>query len=87
MSSDTTNNCSPAVTVTIGAAPAPDLVVNVPTVSESAPAAGATLTLSATVRNQGNGASDSTTLRYYQSDRPDDHDRRHGGRHEFCVRP
>ena len=30
--SDTTNNCSPAVTVTVGAAPAPDLVVNVPTV-------------------------------------------------------
>ena len=68
--SDTTNNCSPAVTVTVGAAPAPDLVVNVPTVSESAPAAGATLTLSATVRNQGNGASHSTTLRYYQSTDP-----------------
>ena len=65
--SDTANNCSPAVTVTVGAAPAPDLVVNVPTVSESAPEAGATLTLSATVRNQGNGASNSTTLRYYQS--------------------
>ena len=65
--SDTTNNCSPAVTATVGAAPAPDLVVNVPTVSESAPAAGATLTLSATVRNQGNGRSDSTTLRYYVS--------------------
>ena len=65
--SDTTTNCSAAVTVTVGAAPAPDLVVNVPTVSESAPAAGATLTLSATVRNQGNGASDSTMLRYYVS--------------------
>ena len=65
--SDTTNNCSPAVTATVGAAPAPDLVVNVPTVSESAPAAGATLTLSASVRNQGNGRSDSTTLRYYVS--------------------
>ena len=65
--SDTTNNCSPAVTVTVGAAPAPDLVVDAPTVSESAPAAGATFTLSATVRNQGNGRSDSTTLRYYRS--------------------
>ena len=65
---DTTNNCSPVVTVTVGAAPAPDLVVNVPTVSESAPAPGATLTLSATVRNQGNGPSALTTLRYYQSD-------------------
>ena len=64
---DTTNNCSPAVTVTVGAAPAPDLVVDTPTVSESAPAAGARFTLSATVRNQGNGSADSTTLRYYQS--------------------
>ena len=64
---DTTNNCSAAVTVTVGAAPAPDLVVDAPTVSESAPAAGARFTLGATVRNQGNGRSDSTTLRYYQS--------------------
>ena len=55
--SDTQNNCSSAVTVTVGAAPAPDLVVDTPTVSESAPAAGARITLSATVRNQGNGAS------------------------------
>ena len=65
--SDTTNNCSPAVTVTVGAAPAPDLVVDAPTVSESSPAAGVRFTLGATVRNQGNGRSDSTTLRYYQS--------------------
>ena len=68
--SDTTNNCSPAVTVTVGAAPAPDLVVDAPTVSESAPAAGARFTLSASVRNQGNGRSNSTTLRYYQSSDP-----------------
>ena len=65
--SDTTNNCSPAVAVVVGAAPAPDLVVDTPTVDTSAPAAGARFTLSATVRNQGSGASDSTTLRYYQS--------------------
>ena len=65
--SDTTNNCSPVVTVTVGAAPAPDLVVDTPTVDTSAPAAGASLTLNATVRNQGNGRSDSTMLRYYQS--------------------
>ena len=64
---DTQNNCSLAVTVTVGAAPAPDLVVDTPTVSESAPAAGARFTLSATVRNQGIGASAFTTLRYYQS--------------------
>ena len=65
--SDTTNNCSSGVVVTIGVGPAPDLVVDMPTVSNSAPTAGARITLSATVRNQGSGRSDSTTLRYYQS--------------------
>ena len=65
--SDTTNNCSAAVAVTVGAAPAPDLVVDAPTVSDATPTAGARITLNATVRNQGNGRSDSTTLRYYQS--------------------
>ena len=67
---DTQNNCSPAVTLTVGAAPAPDLVVDTPTVSESAPSAGASFTLSATVRNQGAARSASTTLRYYQSADP-----------------
>ena len=65
--SDTANNCSAAVPVTVGAAPAPDLVVDTPTVSESAPTAGARFTLSATVRNQGNGSSTLTTLGYYRS--------------------
>ena len=65
--SDTTNNCSSSVAVTVGAAPAPDLIVQTPTVSDSAPSAGGRITLSTTVRNQGNGSSDSTTLRYYQS--------------------
>ena len=65
--SDTTNNCSPAVTVTVDAAPAPDLVVDTPTVDTGAPTAGTPITLSATVRNQGSGRSDSTTLRYYRS--------------------
>ena len=65
--SDTQNNCSTAVTVTVGAAPAPDLVVDTPTVSESAPDARASFALSTTVRNQGNGSSASTTLRYYRS--------------------
>ena len=64
---DTGNNCSSSVTVTVGAAPAPDLVVDAPTVSNSSPTAGASFTLSATVRNQGNGRSASTTLRYYRS--------------------
>ena len=65
--SDTTNNCSLSVAVTVGAAPAPDLVVDTPTVDTSAPAAGTSFTLNATVRNRGNGASVSTTLRYYRS--------------------
>ena len=66
--SDTTNNCSVAVTVTAGAsATAPDLVVDTPTVSNSSPFAETSFTLNATVRNQGNGASEATKLRYYIS--------------------
>ena len=65
--SATTNNCSVAVAVTVGAAPAPDLVVEAPMVSSSSPLTGATFTLSATVRNQGSAAAGSTTLRYYRS--------------------
>ena len=45
----------------------PDLVVQTPSVSDSSPNAGGSFTLSATVRNQGNGLSASTTLRFYQS--------------------
>ena len=65
--SDTGNNCSAAVAVTVGAAPAPDLVVDAPTVSTSSPTAGASFRLNATVRNQGSGRSSWTTLRYYRS--------------------
>ena len=64
---NTGNNCSPAVTLTVGAAPAPDLVVDAPTVTNSSPAAGASFTLRATVRNQGPARSATTTLRYYRS--------------------
>ncbi len=46
---------------------AADLVVGTPTVSTNSPTAGDSFTLSATVRNQGNGPSASTTLRYYRS--------------------
>ena len=67
---DTQNNCSAAVTVTVGAAPAPDLVVDTPTVDTSTPAAGARFTLTVAVRNQGAARSASTTLRYYQSTDP-----------------
>ena len=53
--------------VAISATGTPDLVVQTPSVSDSSPNAGGGFTLSATVRNQGNGLSASTTLRYYRS--------------------
>ena len=61
------NNCSAAVTVTVGPAPMPDLVVGTPSVSDGSPTAGARFTLSVAVRNQGTGRSSFTTLRYYRS--------------------
>ncbi len=65
--SDTGNNCSAGVPLTVTSAPVPDLVVESPEVSSSAVVPEASFTLSATVRNQGVGRSDSTTLRYYRS--------------------
>ena len=80
--SDTTNNCSTSVQVTVpetepqpGPEPEPepdlerhpDLVVSSPSVSDSGPAGGAQFTLSATVRNDGEGVSGATTLSYYLS--------------------
>ena len=62
--SDTTNNCSSSVTVTVTA---PDLVVAAPSVTDSTPDAGATFTLSATVRNDGSKSAAAATLRYYRS--------------------
>ena len=53
--------------VAISATGTPDLVVQTPSVSDSNPNAGESFTLSAAVRNQGNGLSASTTLRYYRS--------------------
>ena len=53
--------------VEIPASGAPDLVIQTPSVSDSSPNAGESFMLSATVRNQGNGLSASTTLRYYRS--------------------
>ncbi len=45
----------------------PDLVVQSPSVSNNNVASGATFTLGATVRNQGDGSSAATTLHYYRS--------------------
>ena len=68
--SDTTNNCSSSVQVTVSepaATTAPDLEVGSPTVSDNSPATGATFMLSTTVRNAGDGAAAATTLRYRRS--------------------
>ena len=66
--SDTTNNCSTFVQVIVPAPPGdPDLAVALFSVSDSYPAAGAALTLSATVQNIGDGAAPGTMLRYYRS--------------------
>ncbi len=45
----------------------PDLIVESPSVSNNTLTIGQSFTLSATVRNQGNGQSAATTLRYYRS--------------------
>ena len=68
--SDTANNCSASVQVTVPEPPArssPDLTVQSPSVSDSSLDTGDPFTLSATVRNDGDGASAATTLRYYRS--------------------
>ena len=68
--SDTTNNCSTSVQVTVSESTSqtsPDLTVGTPSVTDNSPTTGATFTLSATVRNGGDGVAASTTLRYYRS--------------------
>ena len=72
--SDATNNCSSAVSVIVSAQPPPpppqtnpDLEVQSPSVNDSSLDTGASFTLSATVRNDGDGAAAATTLRYYRS--------------------
>ena len=70
--SDTTNNCSTSVQVTVPQPQEqqhdnPDLVVRSPSVGFSSQHPEATFTLSATVQNDGDGASPATTLRYYRS--------------------
>ena len=64
--SNTRNNCSTGIRVTVEAR-SPDLVVESSSVSDSSPTPGQSFTLRATVRNQGSGRSAATTLRYYRS--------------------
>ena len=66
--SDTNNNCSSGVKVTVEqTTPEPDLVTESPSASDSGLETGESFTLSATVRNNGDGSSSATTLRYYLS--------------------
>ena len=62
---NTTNNCSQSVQVTVTAAP--NLTVGSPSVTDSTPQPGGVFTLSVTVRNDGSADADATTLRFYQS--------------------
>ena len=64
---DTANNCSASVAVTVPEPKHPDLVVTSATVSDSSPATGARITLSATVENGGDGTAGATRLHYYRS--------------------
>ena len=64
--SDTANNCSDAVAVTVLPLPS-DLVVDTPSSSLSTPMTGQSLMLNVTVRNRGDGSSGPTTLRYFRS--------------------
>ncbi len=65
----TDNNCITPIKITVQqtVTEKPDLVVESPRVSKSTLAPGESFTLSATVRNRGNGQASSTTLRYYRS--------------------
>ena len=65
--SDTTNNCSPSVQVTVPQSGHPDLMVLSPSVRDGNPSAGTQFTLAATVTNQGDGTAPATTLRYHRS--------------------
>ena len=65
--SNTGNNCSSGVNVTVSASGIPDLIVESPSVNDNTLTTGQSFTLRATVRNRGNASSASTTLRYYRS--------------------
>jgi len=68
--SDTANNCSEAVPITVPeeeAPPLPDLVLEAPEVSDAEPTAGAGFTLSVKVRNAGSEAAVETEVRFHRS--------------------
>jgi hypothetical protein len=64
---NTTNNCSNGVRISVTSPVHPDLIVQSPSVSASMLTPGHTFVARATVKNSGNGSSSSTTLHYYIS--------------------
>ena len=64
---NTNNNCSDGVEVTVISSTSPDLIISSRSVSDSTLTTGASFTLYATVYNQGASTANSTTLRYYRS--------------------
>ena len=62
-----TDSLTFTITVQEEVSSAPDLVVQAPSVSDASPEPGTSITISATVRNQGAAESTATTLRYYRS--------------------
>ena len=62
--SDTSNQCSQGVQITVIR---PDLTVIAPSVSNSSPTPGQSFTATASVKNQGTAPANSSTLRYYRS--------------------
>ncbi|MGB5685607.1 MAG: CARDB domain-containing protein, partial [Candidatus Electrothrix sp.] len=65
--SDTTNQCSTGVQVTVATPTQPDLTIISPSVSDSALTLGQNFIINATVKNQGTATANSSTLRYYRS--------------------
>ena len=65
--SNTRNNCSSAVAITVRETGPPDLVVSIPTLSVNTLAPGQSFTLETTVRNQGIGPAPATVLQGYRS--------------------
>ena len=65
--SDTSNNCSPSVRVTITSAGSPDLEYTDVTPRSVVVSAGSSFNVTFTIENSGDAASAATTIRYYQS--------------------
>ena len=84
--SNTANNCSSSVKVTVSSGD-PDLVVSSFTVEYDVIGSQVYIDLDAVVKNQGPGSSSSTTLRWYRSTDPYDLQQRYPSCHGQCQQP